>query len=186
MALFEIKLELNGLEQALDRIEEVENRLQSKCNELVNRLAEIGVRIANIHYSSAPYAGTKDVNVEIQPDGNGSVTIVASGTSVLFIEFGTGITNPYDAPEARAKLSDGGSSIDALGQFGEKRGSSEFGWFYPLENGLGSPAPSKTEVSFKNPDLIHTYGSNATPAMYRARKHMIENIEKVAREVFGL
>ena len=186
MALFEIKLELHGLEDALDRIEDLKNSLQSKCDELTRRLAEIGVQIANIHYSTAPYAGTKDVTVEIQPDGNGSVTIVASGTSVLFIEFGTGIINPYDAPEARALLTDGGASIDALGQYGEKRGSSQEGWFYPLEKGLGSPAPSLTEVSFKHPDLIHTYGSNATPAMYRARKKMIESIEEVAREVFDL
>lgn len=186
MALFEIKLELHGLEDALDRIEDLKNSLQSKCDELTRRLAEIGVQIANIHYSTAPYAGTKDVTVEIQPDGNGSVTIVASGTSVLFIEFGTGIINPYDAPEARALLTDGGASIDALGQYGEKRGSSQSGWFYPAENGLGSPAPSLTEYSYKYPNLIHTYGSNATPAMYRARKNMIENIEKVAKEVFGL
>ena len=186
MALFEIKLKVHGIEKVINRLEEFEKSLQSKCDEFSRRLADIGVRIANIHYETAPYAGTKDVTVEIQPDGNGSVTIVASGTSVLFIEFGTGIINPYDAPEARALLTDGGASIDALGQHGEKRGSSPFGWFYPAENGLGSPAPSTTEYSYKHPDLIHTYGSNATPAMYRARKNMIENIEKVAREVFGL
>ena len=186
MALFEIKLEVHGIQEALNRIEDFEKDLQSKCNELTKRLAEIGVRIANIHYETAPYAGNKDFKVEMQPNGDGSITIVASGTSVLFIEFGTGIINPYDAPEARALLTDGGASIDALGQYGEKRGSSQSGWFYPAENGLGSPAPSLTEYSYKYPNLIHTYGSNATPAMYRARKNMIENIEKVAKEVFGL
>lgn len=186
MSVVKLNITLNGIDEAIASLEAFNNGMQSKCNELVNRLAEIGIKIANVYYSTAPYAGTNDVKVTLEPNGQGKVKIYASGNATLFIEFGTGITNPYDAPQARALLTDGGVSVAALGQFKHRRGNSKYGWLYPIENGLGSRIPSGTEESDKYPGLIHTYGSNATPAMYHARKKMIESIDEVVREVFGL
>ena len=186
MTTVNVSISVQGLDKALKRIEEFKSGLQDKCQELAKRLGEIGVQVAQTHYKSAPYAGVNDVEVWLDESGDkGTVTIIAGGEAVLFIEFGTGITMP-DSMEARAELKSGG--VVGHGQYGDKRGSSPKGWYYPIEKGVGENPPLGTEVSNKPgmEHLIHTYGNPAYPAMYLARKEIIENVQSIAREVFNL
>jgi hypothetical protein len=50
---------------------------------------------------------------------------------------------------------------------------------------MPSNPPTGTTVAYNHKNTIHTYGQAGNPFMYNARKEMIENIERVAREVFG-
>ena len=144
-------------------------------------LAREGCRIASMYYSTAQYAGENDVVVQAISTGKYQAEVRAYGHAVMFIEFGTGITNPYDAPEAKAKLISG-IPVEH-GQYGHGRGASEKGWFY--QGVLGANPPENTELSYKKPGLIHTYGSPAYPAMYMSRKEVCEHFKEIIKEVLN-
>lgn len=180
-----VRLELSDLDKLADKMEEIRRKIELKVDEFANRLGQLGVRIASTYYSQAPYAGENDVEVHLEPGSQtGTVTIVASGTAVLFIEFGTGVTMP-DAPEARGELVKASGIVDH-GQYGSRRGANPRGWYYSAEKGIGSVTPLGTEPATKPgmEHLIHTYGNPAYPAMYMARNDLIDNITSIAKEVF--
>ena len=104
--------------------------------------------------------------------------------SVLFIEFGTGVKYPDD-PAAREDLISG--DVAGRGQYGNRHGASQKGWYYSKEHGLGSNPPPDTEDATK-PGMemfYHTYGNPSQAATYKAKKELRENAERIAREVFG-
>lgn len=176
--------ELQGLDELADRMDELKQKIELKCDEFAERLGALGVRIASMYYQQASYAGQNDVEVHLEPGNTaGSVTIVAEGQTVLFIEFGTGVTMP-DAPEARAELKSG--NILGHGEYGQHRGASPKGWYYPKSKGYGANPPIGTEDATRPgmENFIHTYGNPAYPAMYMTRRDLIDNIERIAREVF--
>lgn len=179
-----VKANFKSLDELTDWLDGLPDQLNKKADELVRKLANLGVEVANVYYEKATYAGTNDVIVEMLPgDKRGRAKIRASGTAVLFIEFGTGVLNPYDASEAKAKLADA-SAIVPHGQYGEGRANSPFGWYY--KGDMPSNPPTGTTLSYKGRGLIHTYGEAAQPIMYESRKAVIEQVETIAREVFKL
>lgn len=143
---------------------------------IVRRLAQLGLNEARVNFTGAVYAGDNDadVSVRILEDGR-SAELVASGQSVLFIEFGTGIANP----EAPAEAVNAATPPPVPhGEFGHHRARSRRGWLY-----RGSPgnAPD-TEPSTLVPGLIHTYGNEANTAMWRARETLIRELPRIFRE----
>ena len=128
----------------------------------VKRLAEIGVSVARTGYALADYDGTNDVVVSLEHRGNKAV-VVASGETVGFIEFGTGIKHPewdnsgmeYTPPKH--------------GTYGKGFGARPKGWYFTA--GEGGAAQ-------------HTYGNHPAEAMRTARDVMIEKVVVIAREVW--
>lgn len=169
-----IKCNLSNLDKAIKQIEDYRKYLQRKQKLLMERLAEIGINSATISFQNALYAGVNDVVVEQTPtwiDDN-KLVISAHGSSITFIEFGTGIT--YTSPE-HPKAGELGFT---RGGYGKGRGKRK-GWGYYGEPGnIGTPIKDK-------PGLVFTRGNPASRSMYDAGKQMREQITTIAKEIFN-
>lgn len=187
-----LKIKTNGLEQAIKMLDQVPEKLDEKAVELVERLGDEGKAKASYHFAEAAYAGDKyDTRVNaVHKSGEKTSTVIAEGTAVLFIEFGTGITMP-DAEEARGDIVAG--SVLRHGQFGEKRGANPNGWVFPYENmPFSEDAPLGTHpIVFTNFKTGHrkimwkTRGNPAYPAVYMSKLELMDESERIVREVFG-
>lgn len=151
-----------SISKALKLIEQYKKDFLAKEELFVKRLAEIGVSVARTGYALADYDGTNDVTVSIEHRGNVAV-VIASGETVGFIEFGTGVKFPewdnsgteYTPPKH--------------GTYGKGYGARPKGWYFTA--GEGGAAQ-------------HTYGNHPAEAMRTARDVMIEKVTQIAREVW--
>lgn len=152
-----ITVNVQGLDELINQLNSYNDSLERKANELCNRLAQYGLTLADASFSGAAYDGTKDVSVSVEPTENG-YRIVASGGTVLFIEFGAGVTYGYGHPEPL--------------EFGPGTYPSDKGhWDDP--NGWWIPGGQ------------HTYGNPPSMTMYNTTKDLEREIERIAKEVFS-
>lgn len=144
------------------------DNVPQKLQTLLDKLSYLGAYRARVDFSSAMYAGTNDVEITVEPKDNG-FEILASGYSVLFIEFGTGIKNPEHPLSAEFGY--------IHGTYGQGKGANEHGWVYYGEQGnAGQPVRE---------GVYRTLGNPPARAMYNAGKEIRERIEEIAKEVFG-
>lgn len=151
-----------SIAQAEKLVRQYKTDFERKEQEFVRRLAEIGVSIASAGFSTADYDGVNDVVVSLQKTENG-YAVVASGKTVGFIEFGTGVRYPeWD-----------GSDVEYTppphGSYGKGQGKNPWGWWFRGSEGAVAR---------------HTYGNQPAEAMLTARNQMIEQVTAIAREVF--
>lgn len=148
------------------KIRELADRVQRLETELPQRLAELGLTIAEARFAAAAYDGTKDVSCRIEPEGN-RVTLVAEGSTVGFIEFGTGATHPGHPKDPYGH-----------GTYGKGFGKRPF-WAYYGEPGTnGVPSSSRA-------GKVYTTGNDPARAMLSASEEMRERILDVVREVLA-
>ncbi len=147
---------------AIKQLKQYERDFTQKESEFVRRLAEIGVSVARAGFATADYDGIKDVVVSLEQTATGA-TVIASGETVGFIEFGTGVKYPewdntgmeYTPP--------------AHGTYGKGRGKNPHGWYFKQNEGGAAR---------------HTYGNAPAEAMLTARNEMISRVVQIAREVW--
>ena len=163
-----------GLSELIEATERYEKWLQEKSKMLLQRLTDEGLRISTAGFQSASYDGTNDVSVSVESRGEKTRAIVARGATVLFIEFGTGVTYPDDHPEKPA-------GVQGRGTYGHKLGRLEGGWRYPESHGAGTSATQDP----KHPGFLHTYGNPANKPMYETKKELREKLTQIAKEVFS-
>ena len=153
--------DLKSINNALKQIEVYQREFEVKEQEFVKRLAEIGLSVARTGYQVADYDGEKDVVVSMNQAGT-QATIVASGQTVGFVEFGTGVKYPEWS----------GNNVDFTppphGSYGKGKGKNPHGWWFTAGAGASQ----------------HTYGNMPAEAMLTARDRMIEQVTRIAREVF--
>ena len=146
----------------------------NKIQEFLTRLAEIGVEVAERHYNSVPseYGNIEYPTVSFEVIDNNNVCVVATGTDVLFLEFGTGITyaEPYPQDEGFEPTFKMGDWSDNEELGGKGHWDNPNGWYLP------KPYPSGSR----------TKGIAPERAMYEAKKEMKKNIERIAKEVFKI
>ena len=104
-------------------LEDYKKWLKEKTQEFVKALADEGMQISRAKFQSATYDGTNDVSVSVESMGENKAAVVAIGSSVLFIEFGTGVKYPDSHPEA-------GKFGFEHGGYGHHLGRLEKGWRY--------------------------------------------------------
>lgn len=151
-----------SIDDAIRLLEKYKKDFAEKEEKFLRRLAEIGVRVARSGFSTADYDGENDVVVSLEKTPNG-YNVVASGETVGFIEFGTGIKHPewdnsgmeYTPPKH--------------GTYGKGKGKNPNGWYFTMSPGARA---------------IHTYGNPPAEAMKTARDMMIEQAIQIAREVW--
>lgn len=151
-----------SVDAALKSVRQYKKDFEAKEQEFVRRLAEVGVRVAQAGYAIADYDGVNDVVVSMEETSNG-YTVVASGETVGFIEFGTGVKFPewdntgmeYTPP--------------AHGTYGKGQGKNHWGWWFKGSEGAAAQ---------------HTFGNPPAEAMLTARNEMIERVTQIAREVW--
>ena len=171
-----MNITIRGVDKLIKHIESYSKQLDSKLKRFVEELGKIGYNEAVTLYTNAEYAGTNDVVVDL-PYWKDDKTLVlsATGSSITFIEFGTGIWK-Y-----------GGDTHPLADELGFKRGEFGYGlgklrsWRYYGEPGnLGVPI-----TEGKHAGMIKTEGNPPAKAMYFAGKTMQEEILTIAKEVFN-
>ena len=143
-------------------VRQYQRDFKAKEAEFLRRLTEIGVSVASAGFSMADYDGVNDVVVSLEKTVSG-YRVVASGKTVGFIEFGTGVRYPEWS----------GSDTDYTppphGSYGKGQGKNSWGWWFKGSDGASAR---------------HTYGNPPAEAMLTARDRMIEQITAIAREVW--
>jgi hypothetical protein len=151
-----------SIDDAIRMVAQFKKDFQQKESEFLRRLAEIGVRVAQSGFATADYDGVNDVVVSMERTSNG-YAVVASGKTVGFIEFGTGVKHPewdntgmdYTPPKH--------------GTYGKGQSKNPHGWWFKQNDGVRA---------------THTYGNTPAEAMRTARDEMVENVIRIAREVW--
>ena len=152
-----------SVENAIQLVTQYKRDFETKESEFLRRIAEIGVRVAQSGFATADYDGVNDVVVSMERTDSG-YSVVASGQTVGFIEFGTGVRHPewdntgmdYTPPKH--------------GTYGKGLGKNPHGWWFKQNDGGRA---------------THTYGNTPAEAMRTARDEMVENVIRIAREVWS-
>lgn len=165
-----VKLNSESIDEAIRKVEEFQRMMRDKCEEFCKRLAQIGVDVVRATYVGAAYAGTNDIEVHLEFASN-SCKIVANGSALGFIEFGTGIAYPLGEFAEQA-------GAPAHGTYGQRRGATGKKWVYKGNAGTTG------EPDSKRPGLVWTRGNPPANAFPAAVKEMQEQAKQIAREVF--
>lgn len=150
------------------QIRAYQKQLPSKYSKALERIATIGGGTARVKFTQAFYAGKNDVEIEVKRISNTHYQVIASGETVLFIEFGTGVSNSeYVAPSGLTYKH---------GTYGKGHGADPNGWVYVGEQGnAGKPLAD---------GVYKTKGNPPARAMYDASKDMRAEITRIFREEF--
>lgn len=169
-----------SIEKAVQQLRDYAKSLEQKATTLKERLASAGYLIASEGFGSALYDGTNDVSVELLEEQN-RLVIRASGETVYFIEFGTGVHNPEHQLQGggNGELQSNLPGLVGHGQYGYGLGRLE-SWRYPQSKGAGTggvPDP-------KHKGYYITEGNPPNMPMYNAAKDIRSEILNIAQEVF--
>lgn len=156
-----VPLSESGIQKIQDELMVYRKWQEEKARELAERLAALGATVASIRFSRAVYTGKKDVDVTVEALPNGYKE-KADGESVLFIEFGSGVTYGYGHPEAGEFGMGPGTYPDGKGHWDDPKG-----WYLPKSAGGG-----------------HTFGNPPAMPMYEARKAIEQELPRIVKEVF--
>lgn len=156
-----VPLSESGIQKIQDELTVYRKWQEEKARELAERLATLGATVASIRFSRAVYTGKKDIDVTVEALPNG-YKVKADGESVLFIEFGSGVTYGYGHPEAGEFGMGPGTYPDGKGHWDDPKG-----WYLPKSAGGG-----------------HTFGNPPAMPMYEARKAIEQDLPRIVKEVF--
>jgi hypothetical protein len=145
-----------SVSRATRSLEEYAADLIEKANTVCERLASMGAVRASLDFSRAIYNGTNDVAVTVEPIDNG-YAIHATGNAVLFIEFGSGASYGYGHPEPEGY---GPGTYPGKGHWDDPNG-----WWYGNHE--------------------HSYGNPPAAAMYHAKQDVLQEVQRIADEVFA-
>lgn len=158
-----VRLTPESIDNALKELGNFQRWLREKTALFLEELGREGVEIAQARFLSAQYDGERDVTVHWEKRGEHRIALVAVGASVLFIEFGTGITyagagHPWGASTGMVP----GSWSE--GPEGKGHWKDPKGWYYA--HGMKS------------------LGNPAGMAMYETGKELEQKFEEIARRVY--
>lgn len=164
-------LDSKSIDRAIKQLQDYQKKLDRKADEVAKRLAEIGATRAEIDFENAPYDGNKEFEISVEKTDNG-YSVTASGKSVLFVEFGAGVT--YGGGHPQAKEFEMGPGTWPEPHYHKYHGQlyanweNPSGWYLPKESGGG-----------------HTFGNAPAMPMYNAEQEIKSSIEQIVREVFS-
>lgn len=175
--VFKADLSVNGIEALKRQLLQYKDSLHIKCEKLVSRLLQSGVAVSQSKISESPLGKYVTVTTNISSDKMGCKGILLAKGAVkeqegyapfsilLAIEFGSGIHyNPTPNPLS-AEMGYG------VGTFpGQVHAFQSEGWMYWDE---------------KAQEWRHTYGVKATMPLYNADIEIIQNVIRIAKEVFS-
>lgn len=176
--VFKSDLSISGLNALKNQLLQYKDSLSIKCEKLVSRLLQSGVAVSQAKISESPLGKYVTVTTNISADKMGCKGILLAKGAVkeqegyapfsvlLAIEFGAGIHyNPTPNPLISSEFPYG------VGTFpGQVHAFQSEGWMYWDE---------------KVQEWRHTYGVKATMPLYNADMEIIQNIVKIAKEVFS-
>lgn len=149
------------------KLEDTEKWLDEKAKLLAERLAETADMKISIKFAAAggPFAPEGWFQVETTWEDDHTAVVRASGTEVLFIEFGSGIRFASQGHPEAAQNGMGPGTYPGKGHWDNPRGW----WFY---NSQG--------------ELDHTFGNPAMAPVYESfREIEQDDINRIVKEVFN-
>ena len=169
-------LSVKGIDSLIRELQKYKDDLPNKCKKLVSELLQRGVEVSKARISDSPLGKYVTVTTNISSEKMGCKGILLAKGAVkeqdgyepfsilLSIEFGAGVHfNPTPNPLS-AEMGYG------VGTFpGQVHAMEPGGWYFWSE---------------EKQQWIHSYGVKATMPMYSADMEIIQNIVKVAKEVF--
>ena len=168
-----IGLDGSGVDEFIKGIEEYKKWLERCTKTMFPRRADVGFAVGGAGFQTARYDGTNDSAVSVEERGDKIKAVVAAGSAVLFIEFGTGVTYPDDHPEA-------GKHGMVRGGYGKGHGSQSTWGYY------GDPGTNgQVRKEGARGTLVTTHGNPANKPMYEAVKHLERRLPELVREVFN-
>lgn len=171
--VYKISLNGDGIDELLTAVEEYPRWLEERSKELLNRLTQEGYQVAFVKFWNAQYDGVNDTAVSVENRGENIRAVVAVGSAVLFIEFGTGVTYADNHPEAS-------KNGMMRGGYGQGRGN-QHTWGYYGDPGTNGTVRKET----KKGSLVTTHGNPANMPMYDAVKQLKERLPELVKEVFN-
>ena len=173
MKTVKVPLSQRGIDTLLREIESYTVWLKERSQVLLDRLAQAGFEVASARFAKAAYDGTNDASVSLETRGDGVRAVVAVGASVLFIEFGTGVTYPDNHPQA-AELG------MKRGEYGQGHGK-QSSWGYYGDPGTNGVVKTKKDGS----TVVITHGNPANMPMYETVKELEAMLSDLVKEVFS-
>ena len=173
MKTVKVPLSQRGINTLLREIESYTVWLKERSQVLLDRLAQAGVEVASARFAKAAYDGTNDASVSLETRGDGVRAVVAVGASVLFIEFGTGVTYPDNHPQA-AELG------MKRGEYGQGHGK-QSSWGYYGDPGTNGVVKTKKDGS----TVVITHGNPANMPMYETVKELEVMLPDLVKEIFS-
>lgn len=173
MKTVKVPLSQRGIDTLLREIESYTVWLKERSQVLLDRLAQAGFEVASARFAKAAYDGTNDASVSMETRSEGVRAVVAVGASVLFIEFGTGITYPDNHPQA-AELG------MKRGEYGQGHGK-QSSWGYYGDPGTNGVVKMKKDGS----TVVITHGNPANMPMYETVKELEAMLPELVKEVFS-
>lgn len=166
-----IKCSLNqkSIQDAIDQLKVYQTELNNKNELFIRRLAELGVPIIDQNIALAQGDSDKNHNTYIKINRFGSysqATLVCEGSGLLFIEFGAGIH--YNGAAGSSPHPKGEEFGYTIGSYGQGKGKNE-SWVYVADSG----------------EWVRSYGTEATMPVYKASVEIMQNIRRIAKEVFS-
>ena len=152
-----VDLSSSGIKDLQNWLREYDKFLQTKSEELCKRLADMGASKAEVNFMSAYYDGEEDHKIDVIPQGDLCYKVKASGKTVLFVEFGTGLIG-YGHPEVQNM---GPGTYPGKGHWQDPNG-----WYYAHGQ--------------------HSHGNPPNMPMYNTVKELEMELERVVKEVFAL
>lgn len=169
-----------SIDNAIRQVEQYQQKLERDMKYIVKEMAKRGVDIIKAEYAAAPYAGVKDYKVDYHLSDDGmTATIIASGQSVLFLEFGAGLFKA-SAPFAVLDLLSGQPMPH--GTYGQGKGKNPKGWAYVGQMGSNPPGGTYQTAGGR---VVRTMGNDAVPAVWHAKKAMKAILNQLIDEVNG-
>ena len=173
MKTVKVPLSQRGIDTLLREIESYTVWLKERSQVLLDRLAQAGFEVASARFAKAAYDGTNDASVSLETRSEGVRAVVAVGASVLFIEFGTGVTYPDNHPQA-AELG------MKRGEYGQGHGKQP-SWGYYGDPGTNGVVKTKKDGS----TVVITHGNPANMPMYETVKELEAMLPNLVKEVFS-
>lgn len=173
MKTVKVPLSQRGIDTLIREIESYTVWLKERSQVLLDRLAQAGFEVASARFAKAAYDGTNDASVSLETRSEGARAVVAVGASVLFIEFGTGVTYPDNHPQA-AELG------MKRGEYGKGHGK-QSSWGYYGDPGTNGVVKMKKDGS----TVVITHGNPANMPMYETVKELEAMLPDLVKEVFS-
>lgn len=170
-----MRLSASSIQNAIEELENYKKSLREKAALLAERLAEEGYQSAYITLSDHVYTGETISSLTITQVGDTTYKLSAQSEALLFLEFGAGISG-VGHPLA------GEYGMGAGTYPGQTHADDPCGWWYETEDpNLAVRTSKKTGKMYG-----HSYGNEPYMPMYGASVVMRENLERIAKEVFGV
>lgn len=162
-------LSQKSIQNAINQLKSYQNELKNKNELFVKRLCELGIPVIDQNIAIAQGDSDKNHNTYIKINRFGSysqATLVCEGSGLLFIEFGAGIH--YNGAAGSSPHPKGEEFGYTIGSYGQGKGKNE-SWVYVSDSG----------------EWVRSYGTQATMPVYKASVEIMQNIRRIAKEVFS-